>query len=120
MKFIRKSWHYLWDMFDIQLQFSSAFYLQTDGQMKVVNRTLGHMLRYVYTNKQQNWEAVLPKVEFIYNSMVNQSTGNTPFEIVYTCSLRNVYDLTIMLTIAGGSKAVNNVTEKALQIYAEV
>lgn len=52
MKFIRKSWHYLWDMFDIQLQFSSAFYLQTDGQMKVVNRTLGHMLRYVYTNKQ--------------------------------------------------------------------
>lgn len=52
--------------------------------------------------------------------MVNQSTGNTPFEIVYTCSLRNVYDLTIMLTIAGGSKAVNNVTEKALQIYAEV
>lgn len=88
VKFISKFWQHLWDKFGTQSRFSSAFHPQTDGQMEVVNRTLGNMLRCVRGDKQQNWETALPQVEFAYNSMVNRSTGKTPFEVVYICSLR--------------------------------
>ena len=74
----------------------------------------------VHGDKQQSWEAILSPIEFAYNNMVNQPTSKTPFEIIYTCSTRDVYDLTIMLTIVERSKVANNVTEKALQIHAEV
>ena len=85
----------------------------------MINCTLGNMLRCVCIDKQHNCEAALPKVEFTYNNMVNRSIGKTHFEIVYTCSPCDVYDMTVMLTITGGSRAVDNVKEKALQI-AEV
>ena len=54
VKFISKFWQHLWDKFGTQSQFSGAFYPQTDGQIEVVNRTLGNMLRYVCGFKQQN------------------------------------------------------------------
>lgn len=93
------------DKFSTQLQFCSAFYLQIDGQTKAVNCTLSNVLCCVGIDKQQNEKATLAKVEFTYNNVVNQSTIKTPFEIVYTCSTHDVYDLHIMLTIVGGSKA---------------
>ena len=102
------------------MQFSSAFHPQTNGQTEVVNRTLGNMLRCVCSDKQRNWEAALPQVEFAYSIMVNRSTGKTPFEVVYICSPRQVCDLVIMPTVVGGSKAADNVAKKALQIHAEV
>ena len=52
--------------------------------------------------------------------MVNHSTSKTPFEIVYTCPLRHVYDLVVVPTAVGESKVANNTVEKALKIHAEI
>lgn len=47
VKFISKFSCHLWDKFSTQLQFTSAFHLQTNDQTEVVNHILGNILRYI-------------------------------------------------------------------------
>lgn len=42
--FLGKFWSSLWGFMDIKLKKSTAFHPQTDGQTKVVNRTMVHLL----------------------------------------------------------------------------
>ena len=57
--------------------------LQTDGQTKVVNRTLSTLLRAVIPKNLKQWEKCLPHVEFTYNRTVHSTTSYSPFEVVY-------------------------------------
>lgn len=52
VKFISKFWRHMHDNFVTQLQFISVFHPQTNGSMKVVNRTLDDMLCCVCGNNQ--------------------------------------------------------------------
>ncbi|KAI0491610.1 hypothetical protein KFK09_025870 [Dendrobium nobile] len=42
------------------------------------------MLRCLVQDYSKKWEEVLTTAEFAYNSMVNRSTGKSPFSIVFT------------------------------------
>jgi hypothetical protein len=75
------------------LMFSSAYHPQTDGQIEVVNRSLGDLLRSLVTEHHSSWDNVLPQAEFAYNESVNRSTGKIPFEIVYSRQPRGVSKL---------------------------
>ena len=65
-----------------KLLFSSLHHPQTDGQTKVVNRSWGNLLRCLVGKHINNWDTILPQAEFAYNSLVNRTTGMSPFEIV--------------------------------------
>ena len=69
-------------MLNTKLKFSSAFHPQVDGQTEVVNRSLGDLLSCLVGEHINNWDQILPMVEFAYNSSVNRSTGRSSFEIV--------------------------------------
>ena len=47
VKFVNHLWRGLWKRFDTSLQFSSIAHPQTDGQIKVVNRSLSNMIHYI-------------------------------------------------------------------------
>jgi hypothetical protein len=67
----------------VEKRMSTAFHPQTDGQTERMNRTLEEMLRHVVNPIMDNWEQVLPQVQFAYNSAVQSSTGMTPFMAAY-------------------------------------
>jgi hypothetical protein len=73
--------------------FSLAYHPQMDGQTKVVNRSLGDLLRSLVTAHHIQWDSILPQAEYAYNESVNWSTGKSPFQVVYGMQLRGISKL---------------------------
>jgi hypothetical protein len=61
---------------------SSAYHPQTDGATERANRTVTQMLRQCVDEKQKDWVAKLPAIEFAINSARSASTGYAPLVIV--------------------------------------
>lgn len=64
-----------------------------DGQIEVVNRTMGSLLRCLTKEYGQAWDQIIHQAEFAYNDNVNRSTGKSPFEVVYGLHPRGVLEL---------------------------
>ncbi|XP_071923181.1 uncharacterized protein [Coffea arabica] len=73
----------LWSKLGTKLLFSTASHPQSDGQIEVVNRTLGTLLRALVKKNLKSWEECLPRVEFAYNRTVHSATHYSLFEVVY-------------------------------------
>ncbi|PKU67185.1 hypothetical protein MA16_Dca013609 [Dendrobium catenatum] len=54
------------------------------------------MLRCLVQDHPKQWEEVLTRAEFAYNSMPNRSTGKSPFYIVYTKAPNLAIDIAIL------------------------
>ncbi|WVZ58619.1 hypothetical protein U9M48_008871 [Paspalum notatum var. saurae] len=65
------------------LDFSSAYHPQTDGQTKRVNQVMEDMLRSCVLTYGKDWESSLPYAEFSYNNGYQASLGMAPFEALY-------------------------------------
>ncbi|KAI9157827.1 hypothetical protein LWI28_028681 [Acer negundo] len=83
-RFLSHFWRSLWKMVNTQLNFSSAYHPQSDGQTEVVNRSLGGLLRCLVGDNVRSWDQKLSQAEFAHNHSVNRSTGFSPFQIVYS------------------------------------
>jgi len=82
-KFISHFWRTLWQKLGTKLQFSTSYHPQTDGQTKVVNRSLSTVLRAVMKGSHRSWDEYLPHIEFAYSRVVHKTTNISPFEVVY-------------------------------------
>ena len=71
-RFLSHFWHRLWKMVNMQLDFSSAYHPQTDGQIEVVNRSLGDLLRCLMGKHVKSWDQKLCQAEFAHNQVVNR------------------------------------------------
>ena len=60
-----------------------ACHPKTDGQTKVINRTLPTLLHNIVNKNLKNWDECLVYVEFAYNRNVQSTTKQSPFEVVY-------------------------------------
>ena len=66
---------------EIKRKLSTAFYLQTDGQIEQQNSTMEVYLRAFINWEQDDWAKLLLIAKFAYNNIKNASTGYTPFEL---------------------------------------
>ena len=73
-KFVGHFWRTLWKKLRTKLSFSSAYHPQTDGQIEVVNRSLGNLLKSLTVEHPKQWDQVLTQDEYSYNDSPNKST----------------------------------------------
>lgn len=81
--FLSHFWQELFRLQRVQLNMSTAYHPQSDGQTEVVNRCLENYLRCMVSDQPKNWSVWLPLVEYWYNTNFHSATKFTPYEIVY-------------------------------------
>ncbi|GKF03221.1 putative reverse transcriptase domain-containing protein [Tanacetum coccineum] len=69
--------------FGTQLDMSTTYHLETDGQSERTIQTLEDMLRACVIDFGKVWEIHLPLVEFSYNNSYHASIKAAPFEALY-------------------------------------
>src|SRR5947207_8177265 len=81
-RFTAKFWQALQKALGVKLLMSTAEHPQTDGQAEATVKTIQKMLR-PFVFQGQDWEELLPTLEFAYNDTTQSSTGQTPFYLNY-------------------------------------
>lgn len=66
-----------------QLNFSTTYYPQTNGQTERVNQAVEYMLRAYAMQQLTQWEEYFHLVEFAYNKGYHTSLQMSPFEVLY-------------------------------------
>ncbi|KAL1549147.1 hypothetical protein AAHA92_17282 [Salvia divinorum] len=82
-RFTSRFWISLQRELGTQLNFSTAFHPQTDGQSERTIQTLEDMLRAVVLDRGENWEVVLLLIEFAYNNSFQAKINMAPYEALY-------------------------------------
>ena len=80
----RSFWTSFQEALGTQLNFSTAYHLETDGKTERTNQILEDMLRMYVMDQKKIWEEFLPLVEFYYNNSYQSSIKITPFEFLYS------------------------------------
>jgi hypothetical protein len=80
-RFLSTFWTSLWSLLDTKLTKSTAFLPQTDGQTKVVNRMIVHILHMYNSKHPRTWDESLPYVQDSYNWALRSSTSHSPFQV---------------------------------------
>ena len=82
-RFTSRFWGKLQEALGTQLNFSTAFHLQTDEQSKRMIQILEDMLRSCMIDYEGSWDRHVPLVEFVYNNSFQSSIGMAPYEALY-------------------------------------
>ena len=91
-KFTSTFWQTLFKRAKVQLALSAAYHPSTDGQAERTNQTTEIALRCMLANKgSHEWESLLPDVEFTLNTAKSESTGETPFQLLYGVEARHEF-----------------------------
>src|SRR5438552_9159363 len=81
-RFTAKFWKALQKALGVKLLMSTAEHPQIDGQAEATVKIIQKMLR-PFVFQGQDWEELLPTLEFTYNDTIQSSTGQTPFYLNY-------------------------------------
>lgn len=82
-RFTSAIWKQLSKGWGSELRMSTSYHPQTDGQTENANKLLEIMLRAYVNENQTDWDDYLPALEMAFNNSVNESTGASPYYIVY-------------------------------------
>ena len=89
-KFTCKFWQNLNKILGIKLLMSTAEYPQTNGQLEETVKIIQKLIR-PFVFQDQDWETLLPSLEFVYNDTQQSSTGQTPFYLNYGYHSKGTY-----------------------------
>ena len=83
LRFTSMFWKRLMMELGVQLNLSTAFHLQTDGQSERTIQTLEDMLRSCVMKFKGHWNEYLLLAEFTYNNSYHSSIEMSPYEALY-------------------------------------
>ncbi|GJZ74906.1 putative reverse transcriptase domain-containing protein [Tanacetum coccineum] len=82
-RFVSQFWQSLQEAFGTQLDMSTAYHPEIDGQSERTIQTLEDMLRACVIDFGKGWDRHLPLIEFSYNNSYHTSIKAAPFEALY-------------------------------------
>ena len=92
--------HELCDLMGIAKTRTSAYHPQCDGQVECQNRTLQDMLSKFVSNHADDWDQWLDPVVFAYNTSRHDSTGYSPYEMIFGRTPRMPFELEIGMPLS--------------------
>src|SRR6266487_13874 len=78
-QFVAQFTRELYRLLGIKIAASTAYHPQTDGQTERLNQELEQYIRLFVNERQNDWDDLIPMMEFQYNNHIHSSTQNTPF-----------------------------------------
>ncbi|UYV71623.1 hypothetical protein LAZ67_8003894, partial [Cordylochernes scorpioides] len=63
--------------------FTTSYHPQTNGLTERLNRTLINMISMYVNTDQKNWDEILPFITHAYNTTIQETTGNSPFFLLF-------------------------------------
>jgi hypothetical protein len=81
--FVSHFWKELFKLYRVDLNFTTAYHPQTDGQTERVNQCLEMFLRCSVQDSPRTWKSWLSLAELWYNSSFHTSIGCSPFKVLY-------------------------------------
>ncbi|GJU69282.1 putative reverse transcriptase domain-containing protein [Tanacetum coccineum] len=116
-RFASNFWRSLQNALGTNLDMSTAYHPQTDGQSERTIQTLEDMLRACAIDFGKGWVNHFPLVEFSYNNSYHASIKAAPFEALYGRKCRSP----VCWTEVGeaqilGPELIQETTEKIIQI----
>jgi hypothetical protein len=115
--FTSRFWRATHQALGVKLNMSTSFHPQSDGGTERLNRTLQDMLRCYVNPRMDNWDTLLPLVQFAYNSTHHSSIGMSPFE----ASMGFVPRTSVSLPVVPSSvPAAAQLTADMQQVVADV
>ena len=79
---------------DIDKTPTTGYHPSGNGQVERFNKTLCSMMASFVSENQRDWDTVVPKVVFAYNTSRHETTGVTPFELFHGRPARLPLDVT--------------------------
>ncbi|CAM5130792.1 unnamed protein product [Natator depressus] len=83
----------LWEKCGVRHIWASAYHPQSNGLVERFNGTLKMMLKTFMNQHPQDWDKYLPHLLFTYREVPQESTGISPFELLYGRRIRGPLDL---------------------------
>ncbi|GJZ39016.1 putative reverse transcriptase domain-containing protein [Tanacetum coccineum] len=115
--FTLRVWQSLHKALGTQLNLSTAYHPQTDGQSERTIQTLEDMLRACVIDFGNGWDRHLPLVEFSYNNSYHTSIKAAPFEALYGRKCRSpVCWAEVGEAQLTGPEIIHETTEKIFKI----
>ncbi|GJT29665.1 putative reverse transcriptase domain-containing protein [Tanacetum coccineum] len=115
--FTSNFWRSLLKALGTNLDMSTAYRPQTDGQSESTIQTLENMLRACVIDFGSSWDRHLPLVEFSYNNSYHASIKPTPYEALYRRKCRShVCWSEVGDSQLTGPELIRDTTEKIVQI----
>ncbi|GKB46776.1 putative reverse transcriptase domain-containing protein [Tanacetum coccineum] len=115
--FTSNFWRLLQKALGTNLDMSTAYHPQTDGQSERTIKTLEDMLRACVIDFKSSWDRHFPLVEFLYNNNYHASIKVVPYEALYRRKCRSPVSWSEVgdnqLT---GPELIRDTTEKIVQI----
>ncbi|GJZ91648.1 putative reverse transcriptase domain-containing protein [Tanacetum coccineum] len=115
--FTLRFWRSLQEALGTNLDMSTAYHPQTDGQSERTKQTLEDMLRAYVIDFGSSWDHHLPLVEFLYNNSYHVSIKAAPYEALYRRRCRSP----VCWSMVGdsqliGPELIRDTTEKIVHI----
>ncbi|GJW30439.1 putative reverse transcriptase domain-containing protein [Tanacetum coccineum] len=116
-RFASGFWRSLQNALGTEVNMSTAYHPEIDGQSERTIQTLEDMLRACVIDFGKNWDRHLPLVEFSYNNSYHASIKVAPFEALYGRKCRSpICWSEVGNSQLTGPELVRETTEKIVQI----